>query len=201
MAFSDRRIKKDFSPTDSREDLAKLNQLELTNYRHIDMVGHSSEQQKKLIAQQVEEIYPQAVTRNEDFIPNIYKPSVSTVYDENVQHLKIVLDEEHHLSAGCEVRLMTYSGQRDYAVLEVTDPCSFTVASEVPLSEVFVFGKKVNDFRHIDYTAISMLGVSATQELSKENQQLKEETGQLRQLLDTYAARLDALEKIVQLHR
>ncbi len=202
MAFSDRRIKRDFSPTDSREDLQKLNQLELINYHYIDRVGHSGAQQKKLIAQQVEEIYPQAVTRSEDFIPNIYQLSVDTDYDESVQQLRIVLDVEHDLFTGCEVRLITDSGQQDHKVLEVINAYSFVVSSEVALSDVFVFGKKVNDFRHIDYTAISMLGVSATQQLSQENQRLREETEQLRQLLEAYSvhletqsARLDALEK------
>jgi hypothetical protein len=38
----------------------------------------------------------------------------------------------------------------------------------VPTSEkVFVYGREVNDFRSVDYDAISMLNVSATQELAR----------------------------------
>ena len=33
--------------------------------------------------------------------------------------------------------------------------------------QVFVYGKKVNDFHVLDYDAVSMLNVSATQELYK----------------------------------
>ena len=194
MAYSDHRIKKDFSPTDNREDLDRLTQLELTNYHYIDVVGHGSEQQKKLIAQQVEKVYPQAITRHENFIPSIYRSSVSTAYDKETHHLKIVLDVAHDLDIQNEIRLITDEGQKDYHIEKVIDAYSFVVISELPQTEVFVFGKKVHDFAHIDYTAISMLGISATQQLSKENHQLREETARLKQLLQTCLARLDKLE-------
>ena len=35
------------------------------------------------------------------------------------------------------------------------------------MGEVFVYGREVDDFRTVDYEAISMLNVSATQELFK----------------------------------
>jgi hypothetical protein len=195
MAYSDYRIKKDLSLTDSQEDLNTLNQLELTNYHYIDGVGNGSHAQKKLIAQQVETVYPQAVTQGEDFIPNVYQSSVSTSYDESTQHLEIVLNAKHDLAQNDEVRIMSEAGQEDHQVVAVADEYSFTVSCEAPQDQVFVFGKKVDDFKQVDYTAISMLGMSAIQQLSKENNRLRTETEQLKQLLQACSERLDALEQ------
>jgi hypothetical protein len=195
MAYSDHRIKKDLSSTDSQEDLNILNQLELTNYHYIDAVGNGSNAQKKLIAQQVEAVYPQAVTQGEEFIPNVYQSSVSTSYDEKTQHLEIVLDAKHDLAPNDEVRVISEAGQQDHRVVAVADEYRFTVACEVSQDQVFVFGKKVDDFKQVDYTAISMLGMSAVQQLSQENDQLRAETEQLKQLLQACSERLDALEQ------
>ena len=41
--------------------------------------------------------------------------------------------------------------------------------------EVFVFGREVKDFRNVDYDAIAMLNVSATQEL---NRRLEKQAGE-----------------------
>ncbi len=38
---------------------------------------------------------------------------------------------------------------------------------------VFVFGREVNDFRTVDYEAIAMLNVSATQELARRLEQVE----------------------------
>lgn len=195
MAYSDQRIKKDLSSTDSQEDLNTLNQLELTNYHYIDAVGNGSNAQKKLIAQQVEAVYPQAVTQGEEFIPNVYQSSVSTSYDENTQHLEILLDAKHDLALNDEVRIIGEAGQEDHRVVAVADEYRFTVACEASQDQVFVFGKKVDDFKQVDYTAISMLGMSAVQQLSQENDQLRAETEQLKQLLQACSERLDALEQ------
>ena len=55
---------------------------------------------------------------------------------------------------------------------------------------VFVYGREVNDFRSVDYDAISMLNVSATQELAKK---LEEKDA----VIAALEARLSALEKRV----
>jgi c-di-AMP phosphodiesterase-like protein len=88
-------------------------------------------------------------------------------------------------------------------------------------SKVFVYGHEVNDLRALDYDAISMLNVSATQELAKRSvaqaehiaaleAQVKELQGQSHELTDLrnenaklkaetseLAIRLEALEKTV----
>ena len=57
--------------------------------------------------------------------------------------------------------------------------------------KVFVYGREVDDFRTVDYDAIAMLNVSATQQIKKE---LDAEVQALRAENVALKARLDALE-------
>ena len=65
--------------------------------------------------------------------------------------------------------------------------------------QVFVYGREVKDFRSVDYEAIAMLNVSATQEIKKEKdaevKALQDENATLRATLATLETRLAALEK------
>lgn len=73
VAFSDQRTKRIGSRSDAARDLATLADLEVTDYLHIDTPSKGSGKQKKLIAQQVEKVYPQAVSRSTDVVPDIYQ--------------------------------------------------------------------------------------------------------------------------------
>jgi hypothetical protein len=77
--------------------------------------------------------------------------------------------------------------------------------------QVFVYGREVKDFRTVDYDAISMLNVSATQELARKLETVQAENAALRRELVEQAkraaaqadvdtaqnARLVALEKLL----
>jgi hypothetical protein len=76
---------------------------------------------------------------------------------------------------------------------------------------VFVYGREVKDFRSVDYDAIAMLNVSATQELARKLETVQAENAALRRELAEQAkhaaaqadadaaqnARLLALEKLL----
>ena len=71
-AFSDARIKNIQGISNSANDLSTLNQIEITNYKMKDR-AKGTQTYKKVIAQQVESVYPNAVTKITDVIPDIYK--------------------------------------------------------------------------------------------------------------------------------
>ena len=162
-AISDARIKKIDGVSNSKEDLNTLKRIEITNYHMIDP-SHGEKPMKKLIAQQLEEVYPQAVSTSKNSIPDIYKIA-------NCKEGSIQLD--NNLNKGDRVRLIFENKEEITSVLSAT-PKSF----KVNLSEsgkVFVYGREVDDFRTVDYQAVSMLNVSATQELLKRVEELERE--------------------------
>jgi hypothetical protein len=61
--------------------------------------------------------------------------------------------------------------------------------------KIFVFGREVNDFRSVDYEALSMLGISAIQQLAKENEEMKKENA--KQKAD-FNKRLEGIEATIK---
>jgi hypothetical protein len=156
VAFSDERMKQIKGRSDAARDLVTLVGIEVTDYTYIDTVTKGAGEQKKVIAQQVEEVYPQAVSRSIDVVPDIYhKAPIEAGW------IELATD----LQPGERVRLIGEDNQGVYEVLEVT-PDGFRTDFVADGEVVFVFGREVDDFRSVDYDAIAMLNVSATQELN-----------------------------------
>ncbi len=197
---SDSRIKRDLRPSDREADLVTLGQIQITDYRLIDSVKQGNRPQKKVIAQQVEKVFPQAVGTSRGAVPDIYK---SAVLKEGWVRLATTLKK------GDRVQLVTKKEEAVYDVLEVAAD-KFRVEIEGDSEDVFVYGREVTDLRNVDYDAIAMLNVSATQALArrqeadrKENVVLKEkvvgldkENTALREKIASFEARLQALEKL-----
>ncbi len=170
IASSDERIKKVTGPSDSIQDLKTLLGLRVTDYTYRDVVSKGNTPQKKLIAQQVETIYPQAVSRNTGVVPDIYQKA--TQKDGWVQ---LATD----LKKGERVRLIGEKIEGVHEVLEVADG-KFRTDFVSDGAQIFVYGREVKDFRTLDYDAISMLNVSATQELARKVTAQEAELSELR---------------------
>jgi predicted RNase H-like nuclease (RuvC/YqgF family) len=101
------------------------------------------------------------------------------------------------LKQGDRVKLITAKGQGVHEVLEIADD-KFRVDLDHDDDTAFVFGREVNDFLTVDYDAIAMLNVSATQQLKKELDHevktLRAENAELRAANDALAQRLELLE-------
>jgi len=176
-AHSDARIKNVQSRSDSATDLQTLLGIEITDYLYKDVIGKGDASHKKVIAQQVERVFPQAVNKHTDVIPDIYQQAA--LVDGWVE---LATD----LKQGERVRLISDKTEGVHEVLEVGKD-KFRTDFKPEGDTVFVFGREVNDFGNVDYDAISMLNVSATQQLKKEMDALKAENAALN-------ARLEALE-------
>jgi hypothetical protein len=179
---SDERIKKDLKVTNSALDLDTLLGLEVTNYHFRDSIRKGTQPHKKLIAQQVESVYPQAVNQTFGVVPDIYKKA--TVKDGWIE---LATD----LKVGDRVKLISQKEEAVHEVLEVSEG-AFRPDGNVDADSVFVYGREVNDFRTVDYDAIAMLNVSATQEIKREKDA---EIDALKTKNAELEARLSALEK------
>jgi len=185
---SDSRIKTQQKPSDGASDLAVLRKIQITDYRHIDVPGTGGRPQKKVIAQQVEQVYPQAVGQGRGGVPDIYKPaSIKGGWVQLATDLK----------QGERVRLITEKGNDVYAVLEVGLD-SFRTSLREDTDKLFVYGREVDDFRFVDYDALSMLNVSATQVLDRKLELEHKENVALKEKVAGLEARLEALEKLLK---
>jgi hypothetical protein len=155
-AYSDERIKDIIGRSNSKDDLSNLLAVKVTDYKMKDKVQYGEKVTKKVIAQQLKTVFPQAVSLQTKVIPDIYK--VSEIKEG---YIKLETD----LKKGDKVKLIFEDNEEVVEVLS-TDKNGFTVNNKNE-GKVFVFGKQVDDFHVVDYDAVSMLNVSATQELYK----------------------------------
>ncbi len=176
VTSSDNRIKKDFALSNNSEDLERLKKIEITNYRMKDVATWGNQTFKKVIAQQVESVYPEVIKKQTQVIPDIYALAESVVYDALNKKLSISLLKDYDIKIGDKIELVhPEKGKIQSEVVEVSGK-SFTVKDwNYPTDKIFVFGREVNDFRSVDYEALSMLGISAIQALAKEVEVLKKE--------------------------
>jgi hypothetical protein len=108
---------------------------------------------------------------------------------------------ESDLKVGDRVRLTSEKLEGIFAVLEVAKG-KFRTEFSADTDEVFVYGREVSDFRVVDYDAISMLNVSATQQVKREKdaeiQTLRDENAALRRELAAKDASLEAKDAILE---
>ena len=187
-AFSDKRIKDVKGLSNKDEDLATLQKIKITNYTLKDKL---SDQRpiKKVIAQELEKIFPQAVSQTTNVVPDVYQ--MAKMKDG-------IITLENNLEKGERVRLVFSDKDEVFEVLKA-DKNSFSVALSGE-QEVFVYGREVDDFRMVDYEALTTLNISATQALLKRIENLE---NQLRDITvqksenKELKSRLENLEKAV----
>ena len=180
IALSDKRIKNILGITNTATDLGILNKIEVTDYKYKDEVSNGSGLQKKVIAQQLQEVYPRAVLTNQGLIPNVFAVAKETKVLS--QSTIIITTKAHEFATGDKVKLILEKTGDKELIVTVIDANTFSVAEAIN-DKVFVYGKHVNDLLAVDYDAVSMLNVSATQELSKQIEQLKAENAKLQNRL------------------
>ncbi len=204
--FSDRRIKTNIQPNSCQTDLDLVNKMEVVNYQYIDKVEKGNITKKGFIAQQIEEVLPDAVGKSKAFIPDIYKKASRVVADSTANTLTISTPVAHNLKEGNLLRFITLGGTHEKEVLSVLSDNTFTVEKpEGDCSQVFVYGKKVDDFRAIDYDQVFSAGIGAIQELSRQNDELKQtienlqnENSSLHAENSDIKQRLETLEALVK---
>jgi hypothetical protein len=199
--YSDVRIKTDLHVSDTAKDLETLKGIQITDYYYKDKLTNGNGTQKKAIAQQVETVYPQAVIQTTGVVPDLFqKAAVKDGWVELATDLK----------KGDRVKLIGKKAESIREVLEIRNG-AFRPDGQVDDELVFVYGREVKDLRTVDYDAISMLNVSATQELALKLETVQAENAALRRELaeqgkraaaqaDADAAqnaRLVALEKLL----
>jgi Chaperone of endosialidase len=120
---SDARLKKVIGQSDSRHDLSLLRQIEVTNFTYIDKVTQGSDIHKKVIAQQVEKLLPEAVQKRTTFLPDIYALAIKIERVDN--RYVVTLPKAHGLSNGDKVRLILEKGGDLYPTVNwLTIPAS-----------------------------------------------------------------------------
>ena len=190
-AYSDQRIKTGIQSSNIMSDLEKINQIRVANYHFIDSIGNSNKLQKGVIAQEAEKVLPEAVNTHSDFIPDIFVGASKIKHSGNLTIIET--PKKTGLKKGDLVRLITPLGMIETGVVEIITENSFAITIDKKPEQVFVYGKKVDDFRTVDYNYIFMTGIGAIQELSDKVNELERNVEQI----DKLTAEVEALKSLI----
>jgi hypothetical protein len=201
IAASDERIKKNIKPvTDSLDVVNKLN---LVSFDYIDIIKHKSAKHG-LIAQQVKEVYPEAVIKTKDFIPSVF--SVATTYEKTDDNVTIT-SAVTGFSVNDKIRLFisddtTYENEEKYEteVLEIISDTQFVVKAWDKFTtgkNIFIYGKEIDDFLAIDKPLIGLLATGACQTLSGQVSTLQSESSHASTITGQQASTITGLEATI----
>ena len=178
LTVSDSRLKNVEGISNPAADLETLGKIQITDYTMKDpfLAGHF----KKVVAQQVESVYPQAVSKGTGYLADV--AAKGKVVAKGGDLFEIQLDSPHGLQPGTKIKLVHPSGDAEFSSVEASGEKSFTakLKSGNDGSEIFVHGRQVDDLRTVDYDALSMLNISATQELARKVSGLEAENAKLK---------------------
>jgi uncharacterized coiled-coil protein SlyX len=192
-AYSDARIKNIVSISNSAVDLQAINALQITDYTMKDKLKYGNQNFKKVIAQEVEKVYPQVVSKHKDFIPNVYQ--VTSTIQKMTNGYVLSFTNEHNISKDAKkLRLiMEGEGMQEFSILRILSSKRVVIdAKDIKSKKIFVYGEEVDDFRTVDYEGLTTLNISATQELSKLIQEQQK-------VIDKQAQKIDQLMQAINL--
>jgi hypothetical protein len=146
---------------------------------------------KKVIPQDVEAVYPQAVGKVVKSIPDVMQTATAKQISKG--EFQLLLLKADNLKAGDVVEILNKDRTPEVARIKSAEGNAIDVALNYvgDGEKVFVHGHEVNDFGTVDYDALSMLNVSATQELAKQIKTLRQDNSDLQ----NEAKRLTAIER------
>jgi uncharacterized coiled-coil protein SlyX len=132
-----------------------------------DTLIFGSHRNKKVIAQQVEEVYPQIIRKQKGFIPNVYQQTAKM--DRTDSGYLLTFSAPHHLSLkAARIRIEAAGAVKPYTIVAIPSDHEVIIKSPaLRATHAFVYGEEVDDFRSVDYEGLTTLNISATQQLSK----------------------------------
>lgn len=195
ICISDARVKNITVASNSAKDLETINALQITDYTMKDKIMYGNKPFKKVIAQQVEKVYPQVIATNTGYIPNVY--AVPSKIEKKVNSYLLSFTNKHNLTKTAKkIQVMTGRVTNQYNIVSIPSDTQIEIrADNLATDKVFVYGEEVDDFKAVDYEGLTTLNISATQELSKliKKQQVVIETQQ--QQIEQLLKRMAAFEK------
>ncbi|NDB59621.1 hypothetical protein EB001_14410 [bacterium] len=203
---SDIRIKKDIQPAEHGA-LQVIDKIPIKSYDLIDNYRDGLKTSYNIIAQELLQVYPEAVSKGVSFIPNIYIKCQWIIVSET--EIEIYIEKPHKLVAGDEIEIILEDNSiKECDVTAIIDEKTFRVTKwddfklEIT-DECFIYGKKVKDFLRIDKTKVAMLGLAGTKELHQivklQQAKIEEQSVAINTLTDSVKTLTEHLTKLTNM--
>ena len=179
--LSDERVKYDIHNFNDSNLIQNFLNLEPKFFKYVYKNNNSNINIKNelgFIAQEVEKIFPYAVSYGKDFIPNINK-------NVECSNNKLIFTPDFDISF-LNVNDILNIENKHIKIINIENNI-ITINESFNKSSVFVYGTQVNDFRSIDKTYLYSINILATQELIRINKEQKE-------IIENQQKRIESIE-------
>lgn len=222
MFSSDKRIKRNIRDVDPDANLERFQRIKPVTYDYID--GRSKNQQYGCIADDIMEVFPEVVSVDTQYIPDVMSPvaHVSGKLDGGEvivaieQPSSVYQESPKLLAAGDILRIFCGNRQVDSVRVVWISPdegracriCLYLQPEPSPspkpsepseAADIFIYGRQVSDFKSVDYNKLFMSNIAATQALCKKLKAAEARVSSMEAKLlaqDARIARLEALYNI-----
>ena len=192
--FSDERIKKNIVEVPDNLSLQMVRDLPIKYYNYIDEFSKGTDKVIGFIAQEVKEIIPNAVRMGSDTIPDEYRLLEDFTWEET-DDSKFNLSCDLQDCSGVNYRFeVSNDPETEGEIVDVIGNNDNTFTFDKQYSHVFVYGKEVDDFHRLDKNQIFAVGMSALQEVDRQQVADKARIATLETQLADLLARVSALE-------
>ena len=181
LVSSDERIKQNITEISDDISLKILRDISCCSYYYIDDIGRQKTPTLGFIAQQVNTVFPQAVTLTERIIPNVMKRinNFSWVSDNSNNKHKLISDLQDVSGVLYRFYVSNNVDEREKRVEHIGNSDN-TFTFENKWEHIFCYGYEVPDFHALDKQKLYALNFSATQEIDRQQQQDKQEISELK---------------------
>ena len=168
LLASDERIKQDIKLAESGS-LEVISTIPIKSYSYIDPFVNGCSTAYSVIAQDIQRTYPEAITKGDGFIPDMFVKCNWIHVDE--KQIEINIPKPHTVKAGDKVKLILEdSTYKEAIVTLIKNETTFIVEKwdefKLEISdELFVYGKYINDFLRVDKIRLGVLALAGTKEL------------------------------------
>jgi hypothetical protein len=192
---SDRRIKSVIRLADANDDIDKLRRIRVTDYREIQRGETQRGIKKGVLAQEVREVLPDAVSTSSGIIPYLNQTAVQLESHGRAGIVKARFNIPHGLKDSQRFEALADGAARSLSVDEVVDEMTICIKGLAAVPSVLrVTGKETEDFLSVDYNQIFMTAVSALQEVERRLVEVERRESRI-EVLERKAARVEELEK------
>jgi hypothetical protein len=189
---SDIRIKENIATIDTENALNTIRKLQPKTFNYIDVVKNGIKTNYGFIAQEVDEVFSDSITKQSEYIPNIYTYAKIT----NKNTFSFLQFSTSKLIQNAPIKIYNETIEKIVTIKEIIDERSFSINEEIESDFTFVYGQQVNDFHLVEKNAIFTLTTAAVKQLDTELQETKEVVKRQQTEIDSLKDELQKLKDL-----
>ena len=204
IIFSDQRIKSDIINIDTTTNLELFRKIRPVKHGYIDKLEYGNLIKYGFIAQEIQQLLPEAVVEGTQIIPSVYcNANIVNTQNNFLLRFEKPLKDIQQFKIG--IKLKCYDTKNEIlwvTIKEIIDAQNIEIEENITNDKLFVYGHSVDDFLQIEKDTIWTVATAALQEVDRQQQadkvriaELEAKVAEQQSLINDILERLKTLEK------